>query len=87
MTVENEDALRQYFDLFGSQFMDKLPNPVRINKGDKHMLHDEINKLEQYLIKNSPNLKNKYLDLPRKMPSPQSQNLNFKKAKNEVGLA
>ena len=39
MNVDTEDALRQYFDLFGSQFMDKLPNPVRINKGDKHALH------------------------------------------------
>ena len=31
--------------------MDKLPNPVRIPKGDKHTLHEEINKLEQYLLK------------------------------------
>ena len=51
MSVDSEDALRQYFDLFGSEFMDKLPNPVRIPKNDKHMLHDEISKLEQYLLK------------------------------------
>ena len=45
MAVDNEDALKLYFDLFGSQFMDKLPNFVRINKADKHALHEEINKL------------------------------------------
>ena len=39
MNVDTEEALKQYFDLFGSEFMDKLPNPVRIPRGDKHMLH------------------------------------------------
>ena len=51
MAVDNEDALKLYFDLFGSEFMDKLPNPVRINKADKHNFHEEINKLESYLLK------------------------------------
>lgn len=40
MNIDTEDALKQYFDLFGSEFMDKLPNYVKINKGDKHALHD-----------------------------------------------
>jgi hypothetical protein len=31
--------------------MDKLPAPVRIAKNDKHTLHEEINKLEQYMLK------------------------------------
>lgn len=51
MAVDNEESLKLYFDLFGSEFMDKLPNPVKINKSDKHGLHEEINKLESYLLK------------------------------------
>lgn len=51
LNVDTEESLRQYFDLFGSEFMDKLPSFVRINKGDRHGLHEEINKLEQYLLK------------------------------------
>lgn len=51
LNVDTEEAFRQYFDLFGSEFMDKLPNPVKINKSDKHALHEEIGKLEQYLHK------------------------------------
>ena len=51
MNVDTEEALKPYFDLFGSEFMDKLPNPVRLAKNDKHGLHEEINKLEQYLMK------------------------------------
>lgn len=51
LNVDNEESLRQYFDLFGSEFMDKLPTPIKINKSDKHAFHEEINKLEQYLLK------------------------------------
>lgn len=39
MAVDNEEALKLYFDLFGSEFMDKLPNPVKVNKADKHAFH------------------------------------------------
>ena len=31
--------------------MDKLPVPIKLKQLDKHTLHDEINKLEQYLLK------------------------------------
>ena len=51
MNVDTEDALKQYFDLFGSEFMDKLPNAVKITKSDKHNFHEEVNKLEQYMLK------------------------------------
>ena len=51
MNVDTEEALKQYFELFGSEFMDKLPTPTKIIKSDKHAFHEEIGKLEQYLLK------------------------------------
>lgn len=51
INIDTEDALHQYFDLFGSDFMDKLPTPFRANKSDKHALNEEISNLEKYLIK------------------------------------
>lgn len=51
INIDTEEALHQYFDLFGSDFMDKLPTPFRANKNDKHALNEEISNLEKYLIK------------------------------------
>lgn len=51
INIDTEEALHQYFDLFGSEFMDKLPTPFRVNKNDRHALNEEISNLEKYLIK------------------------------------
>lgn len=51
INIDTEEALHQYFDLFGSEFMDKLPTAFKINKNDKHGLNEEISNLEKYLIK------------------------------------
>ncbi len=45
ISIDSEETFRQYFDLFGSEFMDKLPTPYKPNKNDKHTLNDEITKL------------------------------------------
>lgn len=39
INIDTQEALHQYFDLFGSEFMDKLPNPFKANKNDKHALN------------------------------------------------
>lgn len=49
--VDSEEIFRQYFDLFGSEFMDKVNPTVKLSKNDKHTLHEEIRKLEDYLLK------------------------------------
>ena len=49
--MDTEEALKQYFDLFGSEFMDKLPAPYKVNKNDKYNFNEEITKLEQYMLK------------------------------------
>jgi hypothetical protein len=51
INIDTEESLHQYFDLFGSEFMDKLPTPFKVNKNDKHGLNEEISNLEKYLIK------------------------------------
>lgn len=39
INIDTQEALHQYFDLFGSEFMDKLPTPFKANKNDKHALN------------------------------------------------
>ena len=39
INIDTQEALHQYFDLFGSEFMDKLPTPFKPNKNDKHGLN------------------------------------------------
>lgn len=39
INIDTQEALHQYFDLFGSEFMDKLPTPFKTNKNDKHALN------------------------------------------------
>lgn len=51
MNIDNEEILHQYFDLFGSEFMDKLPTPFKANKSDRHAINEEIATLEKYLTK------------------------------------
>lgn len=40
ISIDSEETFRQYFDLFGSEFMDKLPTLYKPNKNDKHTLND-----------------------------------------------
>lgn len=51
INIDTEEALRQYFDLFGLDFMDKLPTPFKANKQDKHAFNEEIANIEKYLTK------------------------------------
>ena len=51
INIDTEETLHPYFDLFGSEFMDKLPTPFKVNKNDRHGLNEEIYNLEKYLTK------------------------------------
>lgn len=51
ISIDSQESLHQYFDLFGSEFMDKLPAPFRAARSDKHALHEEIANIEKYLRK------------------------------------
>jgi hypothetical protein len=58
VTIDTEDSLRQYFDLFGSDFMDKVPSQVKLNRQDKVQLLKEIDTFEKYITKRNKNILN-----------------------------
>lgn len=51
LLVDSEEALHQYFDLFGPEFMERLPSSVKLSKHDKYTYYEEISSFEAYLIK------------------------------------
>jgi hypothetical protein len=38
MVIDSNEALHQYFELFGPEFMDTLPT-IKLNRQDKHMFN------------------------------------------------
>lgn len=51
MVIDSQEGLHQYFDLFGSEFMDKLPTPFKATRSERQIINDEIATLEKYLTK------------------------------------
>lgn len=51
MLIDTQEGLHQYFDLFGSEFMDALPTNFRASRSERHIINEEIASLEKYLTK------------------------------------